>query len=93
MSCETDPEPVMKDERLHPFCLFVHCAPCHLFKPPLMPFKIRALIFIFIFCCCCMIVSEGNIFVFFPLKPLKADEEESHFGSGHYGKIKQAFLL
>lgn len=63
VSCETDPESVMKDDWLHPplFCVLHFC---HLCSPltSLHAFQNRSPCI-----CCCMIASEGNVFCFCPV--------------------------
>lgn len=79
MSCETDPEYVIKDDRLHVFVYCVLLPPATCSFTSSHSFQNKSLCF-----CCCMIVSEGNIFCFCPLWANKSREGRlSHAGLVH----------
>lgn len=78
MSCETDPEYVIKDDCIvFVYCVLLPPATCSFTSSH--SFQNKSLCF-----CCCMIVSEGNIFCFCPLWANKSREGRlSHAGLVH----------
>lgn len=79
MSCETDPEYVIKDTDciVFVYCVLLPPATCSFTSSH--SFQNKSLCF-----CCCMIVSEGNIFCFCPLWANKSREGRlSHAGLVH----------
>lgn len=72
VSCETDPESVMKDNWL---LYFVSCTSVtSSIIASLHTFQNKSPYF-----CCCMIASEGNVFCFCPFEPMSTEMEETHF--------------